>query len=187
MRNLLSLVFLVDVVACVVPDASDEDTPDFGTASAAATVTGPHRIVAFHSKRCLEVPGNSTANGVWLDQWACFPDRKDNEDWYFDFIDTSSFRIRNRNSGKCMNVEGGSDANGAHIIQWTCGPFPNETFHTRRLLHTGDAPSNYTFFASSNGKTLNIAQDSVADGGKLIQWMEVESRNSFFASTPSPR
>src|SRR3954468_10322077 len=141
MRRLFaSLVLLApafQTTACALQTdptpAEIQDTGDVGElkselASDVIETFGPYRLRNYHSGKCLEVPGNSTAN-VGLDQWTCVSGRKKNEDWYLDFIDDHYFRIRNRNSGKCMNVEGNSWYAGARIIQYPCGNYQNEYFY----------------------------------------------------------
>jgi hypothetical protein len=43
-----------------------------------------------------------------------------------------------------------------------------------------------SFFYRFNGLTFNIAQNSRANGGALIQWRPVESTNSSFSAERPP-
>lgn len=144
------------------------------------TTAGPFRIRNYHSGSCLEVPGNSKANSVQIDQWSCIRGRKTNEDWYLDFVDDNFFRIRNRHSGKCMNVEGNSWYNGARIIQYTCGNYQNELFY--KTLRK----DNFFWIVGTSGRGFNIEGASQDNGARLIQWDLVDLSNEYFEFTASP-
>ena len=80
----------------------------------------------YHSGKCLDVPGWSTANGTQLDIWPC----NGGANQHFVRITVSAadsgthaytiFEIRNEHSQKCLSVRGDSTAPGTPIIQWPC-------------------------------------------------------------------
>lgn len=133
--------------------------------SMAAVAPGQYEIEFYHSGKCVDNPGSSTAN-IWLDQWTCLGFT--NELWSFDLVDSSGpwYEVRNVSSGKCMNVEGGSLATKAHVIQYSCaGSFQNSQWAFVEVT-----PGTYWLLAKQSGLCLNVTGASLANGAKLIQY-----------------
>jgi hypothetical protein len=168
--------------------ASAQSAVDGGGPRALSTVdpsvVGSYHLQMWHSGKCIQDPGVSTAN-IQLDQYTCV--NQSNVEWYLDPVSVGSnqfWRIRNVASNKCMNVDGGSVNNGAPIIQYPCGAYDNEYF----IIWSDEnvAPGYYWIQAHSSGKVLNIAGASTANGGKLIQYTRGYYGNEYVALNQDP-
>jgi hypothetical protein len=77
---------------------------------------GHHLICTQHSVQTLNVPDNSTADGVQMVQWP-WGGGAANEVWRFDYVGNGYFHIVSKLSGKLLGVKDGSTADGAAIVQ----------------------------------------------------------------------
>lgn len=187
MRKLSAAVAVWGAVLAVGcgPETEVEPAAETGGVESALRTVGPYRIINYRSDKCLEIPGNSAANGVQLDQWDCYATRKMNEDWYLDYVSNTQFRIRNRQTGKCLNVKGASRASNTPIIQWDCGNYPNELFLLSRAI--GNSPAGvYNIVSAMNlntmdGQVLTVHGNSTARGAKVETFVVVtEALNQWF-------
>ncbi len=123
-------------------------------------------VIARHSGKCLDVSGNSTGDGAWMQQWTCTGGANQN----FQFVPvsgTSYYQIIARNSGKCMDVQNGSTANGALIQQWTCAA---GNINQQFSLQTVSGTSYIHIIARVSGKCFDVQNVSTADGAWIQQW-----------------
>jgi hypothetical protein len=67
------------------------------------------------SGKCLDVVGQSKANGAAVQEYDCWGGA--NQKWTF----PSDGTIRSVNSGKCLTVPDANTANGTALMQWDCG------------------------------------------------------------------
>ncbi|GAA3463516.1 ThuA domain-containing protein [Saccharothrix longispora] len=110
---------------------------------------GTGRVVGIGGK-CVDVNGNSSADGAKVQLWTC--NGGANQTW------TRTGQTL-RALGKCLTVNGGSTADGALVQLWSC---------------TGSAAQNWS--AQSDGSLRNGAKcldangGSSADGTQLIIW-----------------
>jgi hypothetical protein len=117
--------------------------------SVGAVTKGPYFIKFAFTGKCFDVPNYSTANGTAIDEWTCV--NQTNEQWYLDYVSSTTFRVRNRASGKCLNFSGASKALGTRIVQWTCGSYTNETFVNISVPYAG-----YSELLGTNGFGLVV-------------------------------
>src|SRR6266511_506730 len=68
------------------------------------------------SGKCLDVTGNSNANGTQVEIWTCKTSGADNQKWTL----TSDSTIVGVQSGKCLDIFGNGTANGTVVQLWTC-------------------------------------------------------------------
>jgi hypothetical protein len=66
------------------------------------------------SNRCLDVPGQATANGTLLQIWDC--NGGANQQWTLN----SNGTVVGRESGLCLDVTGAATANATPVDIWTC-------------------------------------------------------------------
>lgn len=89
------------------------------------------RAVFQHSGQCLDVPGNSAASGVLVQQWTCngLPPQR------FRLAQTGgAFLVVHEGTAGCLDLPGFSTAEGARVQQWQCGAAQaNQLFSLRRL------------------------------------------------------
>jgi hypothetical protein len=82
----------------------------------AAAATGT-TVKPVHSGLCMDVSGNSTADGATLIQWNC--QGSDNQLFTFTAKSGGQYQLISKSSGKCVTVV--STANGLLLQQATCG------------------------------------------------------------------
>ncbi|MDX3569048.1 RICIN domain-containing protein [Streptomyces sp. ID05-47C] len=142
-----------------VQDAARDPKSDRAAAAAAS------QMVNANSRKCLAVPGGSTAAGTGLIQWPCgtWADHFwTAEPWSIN--GAVYYRFVNANSGQCLALPGGSTKDGAQVIQWPCGTWGD---HFWGLFIDGNG---FHLVNYNSGQCLGIAGGSVADGAKVIQW-----------------
>ncbi|MFI1177596.1 RICIN domain-containing protein [Streptomyces melanogenes] len=152
------------------PGDPGDDVPIGGQVELPAT-PGYDSVINYHSGKCLEVPGGSTADGVQLQQWSC--NGKKHQKWNMRFARSYGglrlYYVINEKSGKCLSVKGGSSANGTAIIQWPCHEGDQaEHFVLLKVLH---APGD-TFVMQNikTGKYPQVDGGSQANGAKVSLW-----------------
>lgn len=83
-----------------------------------------YQIVSRNSGKCLDVEGNSGANGAKIKQWHCLGQTQSNQLFRTQWVGKDAnnrdiYQIKS-NSNKCLDIEGNSNANGANVQQWDC-------------------------------------------------------------------
>lgn len=137
---------------------------NWGGVSAAPRFSGWYELVSKNSGLCLNVAGNSSAEGAQLIQWTC--GNNDNE--YFSFVPvTGGYEVIAENSGQCLAVAANSYTDGAEIIQW-----PYRTTYTNEvwIVSAPDSQGYVTIAAESSGQVLSVANDSLSNAASVIQW-----------------
>ncbi|WP_428240332.1 RICIN domain-containing protein [Gynuella sp.] len=81
------------------------------------TGDGYHRLIAWHSGKCLTVEGNES--GTQAQQQACTDDGA-GQTWQLRDTGDGYVEIVSRDSGKCLDVNGQSTENSARLQQWGC-------------------------------------------------------------------
>ena len=166
------------------PTATRTNTPVAPTATRTPTPgSGPvyYTVTARHSGKCLDVSGNSTGDGAWMQQWTCAGATNQN----FQFVPvagTSYYQIIARNSGKCMDVQNNSTSDGALIQQWTCGTGTNQQFTLQVVAGT----SYINIIARSSGKCFDVQNVSTSDGAWIQQWTCGTGTNQQWSRTVVP-
>jgi hypothetical protein len=133
------------------------------------TSTGPVHPGA-SSALCLDVVGQSTANGAGVQVWSCSGNA--NQQWTYD---GTSLRVYGT---KCLDVTDGNTANGTKLQIWDCAPGNPNQMWTR---------SGSTFVWSGRGKCVDLT-GGVAQSGTPIQSWSCTSgnRNQQWAFGASP-
>jgi hypothetical protein len=137
--------------------------------SSGSTLTGWYKLVSENSGLCLNVAGDSSAEGANIIQWAC--GAYSNE--YFSFTPVSGgYEITAQNSGLCVNVSGNSLSQGAQIIQW---PYLGATYTNEVwAVSAPDSQGYVTIAAVSSGQVLSVDNSSLGNGATVIQWGNAE-------------
>jgi len=136
-----------------------------------ATAAFYYQFVNYHSGKCLDVTGRSTANGAVLQQWTCLSgSTASNQGWFFDPAARSGYyTVVNLHSNKCLDVTGRSTANGVHIQQWTCNGGTNQEWYPK-VVGTFPAGDIYNMVNLNSGKCLDVTGASTANGAIVEQW-----------------
>jgi hypothetical protein len=91
-----------------------------------ASTNSPARIVAGHSRMCLDVAGASRAHAANVIQSTCGGPAATSQLWSFKYIMSTKgpydwYQIVNQNSGMCLDVAFGRLEHGAKVVQGNCG------------------------------------------------------------------
>lgn len=158
------------------PKASGTALPPDDPAARANASFGPYHLQFAHSGKCLNNPGASTADNVWMEQWTCGD--VVSEQWWFDYAsDGTRFRIRSAvPGGKCLNFQGAVYTNGTRIIQSGCGTYAHGYF--RQWAECSDSacepPGAYWWIqgAHAPGYSGCMHQQGAVqtNGGKVTAW-----------------
>jgi pectate lyase len=149
---------MVGTVAMIVALAT---TLISGTSASAAPAPGAYRLVNAASGLCLDVPGQSTSDGVQLIQFGC--SGAANQTWNIT-AQGSGFRLAAAHSGKCAGVIGASTSAGKAVEQETCTGATSQTWQL--VLLSG---STYHVVNANGGKCLNVIDSSTAPSAVIQQ------------------
>jgi hypothetical protein len=140
-----------------------------GVANAApATESGPLdaqyvQLIARHSGQCLDVTGQSVANGTQVIQWPCHGGG--NQKWVLVPTGTGHYFATVQHSGQCLDVSGASTMPGAPVIQWPCHGGGNQQWDRY------DLGNGYSLLvAVHSGQCLDVTGRSTQPGASVIQW-----------------
>lgn len=123
---------------------------------------------AFHSGKCLDVPGASMSDNVQLIQWPCAVSNNNNQRFDVERAVDGGLRFRAVHSGKCLTM-----GTGRGLVQYNCDT-PSTATSSLRLLPVTNLPSpnpaggTVTLYEHSySGASATIAQDlsNLADYG----------------------
>jgi hypothetical protein len=85
---------------------------------------GQWQLYSNSGHRCMNVKGNSGANGAAIIQYTCSTTAANNL-WRLDRVTNVGgldwYRIRSVSSNKCLNVPDNSTTIGVNLIQYACG------------------------------------------------------------------
>lgn len=124
---------------------------------------GAVTLTARHSGRCMDVIGQSTADGAEVAQYGCNGGL--NQRWRLQGLGNGYSRIVAQHSGKCLDVSGGSSATGARVLQWTCHSGFNQQWQVQ-----GAGDGFVRLVARHSGKCVDVTSSGTADGVRLQQW-----------------
>lgn len=132
---------------------------------AQAIVSFTSTAVNQNGGNCMNLPNNSTANGVQLTQLGCSSGA--NQNFTFNPVAGSSdtYTISTMTAGKCVDVYGASTADNATIIQWTCHSNNNQRW---RLVPVGTDKTFQLVSVGSNKCLVPSGGSSAANTG-LVQ------------------
>jgi hypothetical protein len=109
------------------------------------------RIEAVHSKKCMDVKGNSRSNGAIVQQSSCKRKKGSNQRFQVVSAGGGTYYFVNRNSGRCLDVKGASTKDGARLQQYSCKGGNNQRFK----LGPGHSPG-YQMVGQHSGKCLEV-------------------------------
>lgn len=137
------------------------------------------------SKRCLNVPGATTAEGAQIIQWDC--DWQPHMLFRIDRVPDTGSRIYytikpSHDDTLCLDVAQASDQPKAAVIQYKCHNADNQKFYATRADAGG-----YNLHSVSSKLCLDIEGASVANGAKLIQFTCNRGDNQRFVWLVPPK
>src|SRR6266542_806646 len=111
------------------------------------------------SGKCLDVTGNSNANGTQVEIWTCKTSGADNQKW----TSTSAGELRVTIGGvtKCLDAFNHQTANGTKIEIWSCNGGANQKW---------TLTSDSTIVGVQSGKCLDIFGNGTANGTVVQLW-----------------
>ncbi len=112
------------------------------------------RIVGVQSQRCVDINGNSTANGTQAQIWDC--NGGSNQSWTYD---SSQNLVVYGN--KCLQASGGATSTGTAVVIGDC---------TGQAYQRWNVNSNATITNAQTGLCLDVNAAGTANGSKLILW-----------------
>jgi hypothetical protein len=128
-------------------------------------------LVSQNSGKCLDVTGNTSANGTQLEIWRCHGG--DNQKW----TSTAAGELRVTIGGvtKCLDAAGGGTGNGTKIHIWSCHNGQNQKWNLN---------GNGTITGVQSGRCLDVFDNSTADGAIVHLWDCKASGNANQVWTP---
>ena len=142
---------------------------------------GPFYMKNYHSGKCLDVPGQSMANSVGLDQWTCV--NQTNVKWSLRFAYWTTtgqriwatFRIVNNHSGKCLTVPGSSKTDGQRLVQYTCKSYGGDLDKAGNDVWWWILIDGLPMLQNSMSlRCIDVAGASMSNGAPVDQWTCVQ-------------
>ncbi|GGV37634.1 beta-galactosidase [Streptomyces spectabilis] len=134
----------------------------------AAALQSAYVLTNRRSGKVLDVPDESTAQGVQLIQWPRHG--KANQQWRRTTLSHGLTTFANSLSGHHIDVHSESTTPGAPVIQWPATRGANQQW---RLADTG---GGYVKLVNvHSGKVLGVEADSTADGAKIVQQNDTDA------------
>ncbi|MFF2775549.1 RICIN domain-containing protein [Streptomyces sp. NPDC058052] len=152
-----------------------------GTAVTPASASDSPRVTNLHSGLCLEISGESKANGARATQWGC--NDKVHQSWHFDQeFPAGLWRLVNNNSGKCLEIADWRQDDGAPARQWDCTGGDNQLWYA--IDYDDDGTSAEALVNVHSGKCLELGGWSTAWGAGVSQWGCHRGGNQLWAGVP---
>jgi hypothetical protein len=153
MRIRLRHALAVSVTAAVAATATIMLVPDAQAAITASQLVNPI------SGKCLDVSGNSSANGTQVEIWTCKTSGADNQKW----TSTSAGELRVTIGGvtKCLDAYNNQTSNATKVQIWSCNGGTNQKW---------TLTSNSTIVGVQSGKCLDIYNNGTANGSIVQLW-----------------
>lgn len=177
----ISFLGIAALVAALVPALSFPS---------AAAVTFTSTLVAQHSNLCLDVPGDSTANGTQLVQATC--DQGASQRFTLTPVSgvTDTYTVSpGHTSGKCVAVSGASTADLVQIVQAACASGqPSQQF---QLQTVSSGSKTFRLVARHSSKCVDVTGASTSSGALVIQYgchtgqNQVWGISGFVSDTPA--
>ncbi len=136
--------------------------PGTAAAEVARAALETFRFRNAHSNLCLEIRGDSTANGATANQWSC--NGSATQAW-ISGSNSYGYTFTNANSSKCLEIRGDSTANGATANQWACNGS-----RTQAWYWYGRSDGSMYFRNVNSGKCLEILSWGTGNGNPAGQW-----------------
>jgi hypothetical protein len=123
-----------------------------------------YKFVFWHSGKCLDVEGQSTADNALVKQYACHG----NGNQRVSLVDKgqSTYNLVFKHSNKCLDVEAGSSATGARFVQKTCSNAQSQRFG---MWFSSPDPGGRILQVAHSSKCLRVQNNSTSDGAQVVQ------------------
>jgi hypothetical protein len=120
--------------------------------------------VFWHSGKCLDVSGQSTADNALVKQYACHGGGNQR----VSLVDKgqSTYNLVFKHSGKCLDVEAGSSATGAKMVQKTCS---NAASQRLGMWFASPGPGGRILQFAHSSKCLRVQNNSTAEAAQVVQ------------------
>ncbi|HEX6355347.1 endo-1,4-beta-xylanase [Actinophytocola sp.] len=115
-------------------------------------------VRAVSANKCLDVPGQSTANGTRLQIWDCHGGI--NQQWIRQ-TSTQELAVYSGDSRRCLDASGAGTSNGTTVIIWTCHGGGNQKWNVN---------ANGTITNVQSGLCLEVTGSSTANGALAQLW-----------------
>lgn len=153
---------------------------------------GSYHFVARHSRKCVEVAGASTAEGLQLQQRTC--DGTPAQSFLVTatsspapspgITNNGAYRIRNKRSGKCVQAAAGKTANGTPVQQGECKETGAQVW--QMVATYGGYFKIQSSADGSQGWDVDGGPEATADGTHIQLWhnaADVDGMLGFRAAT----
>lgn len=128
-----------------------------------ASLSGVTLETRVHTSSCLDVTGDSSADGTQIEEWAC----NGGASQVFQLQTTSAgvVRIVHVDSGKCIDVRSSGTTDGTKIDLWDCNGTGAQSFQV------SDAGGGaVTFVNTHSSKCLDVSSSNPANGTHVQLW-----------------
>jgi aryl-phospho-beta-D-glucosidase BglC (GH1 family) len=119
-------------------------------------------IIDANSGLCVDAANSATADGTFVQQWACGAQQL-NQEWQLQAQGNGRYSIVNRNApGEALDVTGQGTANGSLIQLWTYGGGSNQQW-----MPVAVGNGEYKLVGVGSGRCLDVPAASTANGVHL--------------------
>jgi hypothetical protein len=129
-----------------------------------------YKIVNRNSGKVLDIPSNSTQNGIDIIQYTYNGGL--NQKWIIEDIGDEKYKVIACGSNKLLEVEGWSTRNGAIIDQWTDNGGNNQVWELTDLDN-----GYYKISNLNSGKVLDVKDESTSNNADVIQYTYTGNEN----------
>ena len=142
---------------------------------------GSYSITPTHSNKSMDVEGNQKKAGTNVLQWSS--NNQNNQRWIVKDAGNGNYNIISKSSGLYLDVEYAKAEKGSNIHIWTSTGGNNQKF---KLVKTGNSSNTstantsngsqsvsngiYTIKCVANNDVLDVADESMKDGGNILHW-----------------
>ncbi len=155
-------VFIASTSHCWQP--GDNGGPSSG-GGGSGYPAGFRQLVDQNSGDCLDISGNSTANGASLVIWPCKTSGNANQEFEFTPVSGGYGELTNQNSDKSLAVLHASTSDGAQVIQYTTNGTSNSLW-----LPVSLGNGQWQFRNQNSGLCLDVTGAGTQQGTTLQQW-----------------
>lgn len=163
--TLLTALLVAGVGVFAIQSPASAGIPVYG-----GTIFGPYSLQRRDTNgnvRCLDVSGNSGANGAPMQMWDCLGTGQYNQQFYFWDIDgLPYYYITPSSTWKCLDVRGVSHADYAVIQQYDC--LGDQQWNQIWHVQFDDRPGYYAWHIWSVNSWRGLAHAVPASNGAAV-------------------
>jgi aryl-phospho-beta-D-glucosidase BglC (GH1 family) len=138
-------------------------------------------IINANSGLCVDAANSATANGTFVQQWACGA-QQFNQEWQLQAQGNGHYSIVNRNApGEALDVTGQGTANGSLIQLWIYGGGSNQQW-----MPVAVGNGEYKLVGVGSGRCLDVPAASTANGVHLQIYDCNGTAAQAFSLSPQP-